>query len=342
MTAASAIRESVAGSRGRADEARSAARIRTRIRYMVVATVFIMVIYPLIDGDIEGELRAASGLAGSFGLGQLIVVMWPVHLVSLLVAMLLAGAIPGYVFARLRESTADALAEVQEVHQAQSEFLSVISHEMRTPLTGIQGFSELLGEEGLSPEEVREYAGDINENAKRLDRLIGDLLDMQRLARGRLSVTLVPMDLAAAARATAYSLQAASTDHRLVLDLDRPLPVRGDADRLRQVLTNLIGNALKYASPGEVRISGAVEGDRVHLRVADGGPGIPAGSCERIFEQYYRVPSVSGSTVKGTGLGLPIVRGLVELHGGRVWCESDTGRGSVFHVVLPLDRSQAS
>jgi len=128
----------------------------------------------------------------------------------------------------------------------------------------------------------------------------------------------------------------AAKKHEIVLSFDRPvLIINGDADRLTQIITNLVANAVKYATPGKITLSTSLADREVSLEVSDEGPGIPPESVERIFERYYRVPTKDVGLITGTGLGLPIVRGLVELHNGRVWCSSSPIAGTTFHVVLP-------
>jgi two-component system OmpR family sensor kinase len=167
------------------------------------------------------------------------------------------------------------------------------------------------------------------------------MLDAQRLDGGRLQINRTPVDLNQILRDVARQQSTVAKEHTIVLSLDDAVPlVDGDTDRLTQVVTNLIANAVKYATPGAIKASTALESGQVHLQVSDEGPGIPAESVERIFERYYRVATADVGLITGTGLGLPIVRGLVELHEGRVWCESSSDSGSVFHVVLPVTTSQ--
>ncbi|MDP9362675.1 MAG: PAS domain-containing protein, partial [Chloroflexota bacterium] len=229
-----------------------------------------------------------------------------------------------------------ANAELERLNRVKSDFVSVVSHEFRTPLTSIQGFSELIRDEELPPEEVREFADDINRNARRLARLTGEMLDLDRLRSGRLPLRREPVDLNAVVAEVVDTLRPAAPRHAFALDLDPSLPpLIGDRDRLGQVVTNLLDNAVKYApGGGEIAVASRRDGDVVHLKVRDQGVGIPPQALETVFEWYARVES--GADAPGTGLGLPITREIVERHGGGIWAESEPGHGTTFHVVLPL------
>jgi signal transduction histidine kinase len=190
----------------------------------------------------------------------------------------------------------------------------------------------------LSQEEVREYAGEIRESARRLNRLIADLLDLDKMQSGRMTLRREPVDLNIVVGEVIAALRAAAPRHAIRIELDPLLPpLVGDRDRLVQVVTNLVGNAVKYSpNGGEVVVTTAYEGNRARLAVRDGGIGIPAEALETIFERYTRVQSAEGRTIEGTGLGLPIAREIVGLHGGRIWAESEPGKGAAVQFVLPL------
>ncbi len=307
--------------------------------FTIAGVLYMLFMYVVIQLVFETELARTGRLNGAANLSNLLADTWEVDQVSLGVAI--GFAILASVFAfRITGKVVRALEEVQRIHEAQNEFLSIVSHEFRTPLTGIQGFSELIRDEDLTPELMREYAADINSDARRLSRMIGDMLDAQRLDGGRLQIVHAPVDLNQILRDVARQQSAVAKQHSIVLSLDDGVAlVDGDTDRLTQIATNLIANAIKYATPGKITVSAVLEDGQAHLRVSDQGPGIPADSVERIFERYYRVPTADVGLITGTGLGLPIVRGLVELHRGRVWCESSPDSGSVFHVVLPATAS---
>jgi signal transduction histidine kinase len=231
-----------------------------------------------------------------------------------------------------------AMEELEKVNRAKSEFVSIVSHEFRTPLTGIQGFSEMMRDEDLTPEEVKEYASDINTDAQRLNRMITEMLDLDKMEAGRMTLHLEPTDLNAIVRDAAERLRPNAPSHPITLTLAPDLPqLQGDRDRLTQVVSNLLSNAMKYSpTGGEIVVSTASDDGTVRLSVIDHGIGIPADKLETIWERYARIESSTTRGIQGTGLGLPIVRQIVTMHGGRVWAESEIGRGSVFHVVLPL------
>jgi len=237
-----------------------------------------------------------------------------------------------------QRATRKTYDEIAQLSKLRGEFVSTVSHEFRTPLTGIQGFSEIMRDEELSIPEMREYAGDINKDARRLARLISDMLDLDRMESGLMTVSLVPVDLNRLLTEAAAQFRLDADDHPIELDLDQALPkVLGDPDGLTQVITNLLSNAIKYSPDG-----GAVEvrtervATAVTLTVRDHGIGVPADQLERIFERYSRIETAATQNIQGTGLGLPIVRQLVQIYQGSVWATSSPGEGSVFHVRLPL------
>ena len=226
--------------------------------------------------------------------------------------------------------------EIEQLSKLRGEFVSTVSHEFRTPLTGIQGFSEMMRDEELTVAQMREYAGDINKDAQRLNRLINDMLDLDRLEAGLMTMKAEPVDLNRIVADAAATAAGRAARHSIQLDLDDALPkLTGDVDRLTQVVTNLLSNAIKYSPDGgavELRTRGGAQ--TVLLTVRDHGIGIPAAQLEKIFERYSRIETIS---TQGTGLGLPIVRQIVQLYRGRVWATSEPGEGSVFHVQLPVE-----
>ena len=250
------------------------------------------------------------------------------------VAQELRGAIAA---AEAFEQQREAVVELERLNRAKSDFVSIVSHEFRTPLTGIQGFSEMMQSEDLTLEEMREYAGDINKDAHRLNRMITEMLDLDKMESGRMELHREPVDLNAIVSEAADRMRPNAPRHPVSLRLD-PLvgEVSGDRDKLTQVMANLLSNAVKYSPDGgEIVVSTRVEGNAAHVVVRDHGMGIPKGALETIFERYGRVESLATRHIQGTGLGLPIVRQIVQLHGGAVWVESAVGEGSVFHVTLP-------
>jgi signal transduction histidine kinase/integral membrane sensor domain MASE1 len=235
-----------------------------------------------------------------------------------------------------------ANAELARLNRAKSDFVSVVSHEFRTPLTGIQAFSELIRDEEFPAAQVKEYAGDINREAQRLGRMISELLDLDRMESGQMTLQVESLGLNALIMGAVASMSPNAPQHTLQLALDPALPsLPGDRDKLTQVVVNLLSNAIKYSPEGgTVTVGTARVRSRAHLWVRDQGIGIPPEALEAVFERYVRLESRADGTangmVKGTGLGLPIVRQIAELHRGSAWAESEVGRGSTFHVMLPL------
>jgi hypothetical protein len=233
--------------------------------------------------------------------------------------------------------------QLAELSRAKSDFLSIVSHEVRTPLGSIRGFSEMIRDDSLEPPDVFEYASLINAEARRLGRLVDDLLDLDRLESGRIELRVESVNLGAIVAAAFEQARPTTNGHVLQAALAPDVPdLRGDRDKLTEVVENLVGNAVKYSpNGGTVTVGADGEGDRVHLWVRDEGIGIPPEMLEAIFDRYARVESAEHRAIKGTGLGLPIVRQIVELHGGQVWAESTPGYGSTFHVMLPVDGGPA-
>ncbi|MEX2046087.1 MAG: GAF domain-containing protein [Chloroflexota bacterium] len=231
-----------------------------------------------------------------------------------------------------------AVEQLERLSRAKSEFISIVSHEFRTPLTGIQGFSEMMRDEDLTVDEMREYAGDINNDVQRLNRMINEMLDLDRMESGVMTLHREAMELNAVINEVADRVRPNAPSHTLTLDLQPDLPrIVADRDRLTQLVSNLLNNAVKYSpTGGRITVTTRADGDQLRIDVRDEGMGIPPDALETVFERYARVDSQATRGIQGTGLGLPIARQIVSLHGGKVWVESEMGRGSVFHVVLPL------
>lgn len=229
----------------------------------------------------------------------------------------------------------------REVDRMKSEFVSLVSHELRTPLTSIKGYVDLLldGEVGEVAAEQQEFLGIVKSNADRLVALINDLLDISRIEAGRVELHRAPLDLARLVAEIADSLrpQIAAKQQQLALDFPAGLPpVSADADRLLQIVLNLLSNAHKYTpAGGTIHITAAVVEGQVELSVADSGIGLSAEEQARLFTRFFRAKNRTTQEVGGTGLGLSIVRSLVELHGGQIRVESAPGQGSTFRVTLP-------
>jgi PAS domain S-box-containing protein len=229
-------------------------------------------------------------------------------------------------------------ARLDALNRAKSALVSGVSHEFRTALTGIQGFSELLRDHDIEHGQVKELAADINSEAKRLGRLIDDLLDLDRMESGGMPLHLEPVDLNLLLTSVADRLRRQASGRRVELRLAEDLPtIVADPDRLTQVFGNLLSNADKYSpQESQIEVTSEPTDDGVRVIVRDRGPGIPPQSLESIFDRYTRLEREARAGVTGTGLGLPIVRQIVGLHGGRAWARNAPDGGAVLSVELPL------
>ena len=236
------------------------------------------------------------------------------------------------------EAQQHANADLEKLDRTKTEFLSIVSHEFRTALTGIQGFSELIRDGGLEQDELRAYGGYIFNDADRINRLISDMLDLDRMESGRMTIRMADVDVNEVLSDTVARAASSSTLVEFKPDLDPRLPiVTGDRDRLIQVVSNLVNNAVKYSPEGgSVTISSRAEGGYALITVADTGLGIPPDEIAHVFERFRRVRSGAAQSIAGTGLGLTIVKQIVEMHGGKIWVESAVGHGSAFHFTIPL------
>ena len=236
------------------------------------------------------------------------------------------------------ESQRAANATLEKLDQTKTEFLSIVSHEFRTALTGIQGFSELIRDGGLEPDEVRAYGGYIFNDADRVNRLIGDMLDLDRMESGRMTMRSGDVDINEVLSEAITRAGGSPTAVEFKADLDPRLPVvAGDRDRLIQVVSNLVSNAVKYSPDGgTVTLASRVEGNYALVSITDTGLGIPPDEIGHVFERFRRVRSGAAQSIPGTGLGLTIVKQIVEMHGGKIWVESAVGHGSAFHFTIPL------
>lgn len=232
----------------------------------------------------------------------------------------------------------EQLDALRRQNQNKSAFLSTISHEFRTPLTSIIGYSEFLAANPADPTSVAEDAEVIHREATRLSRMVDDVLLMDRVDNGHLSLNLNPVDVNDVVASVTEAMRPLMIRHRLELRLDPALPrVLGDQDRLEQALTNLISNALKFSDHGgAITVETARSGAEAVISVRDEGMGIAPEDRERIFQRFERVETgIAGRTV-GTGLGLAIVSEIARVHDGRVEVDSAIGEGSTFSIMLPI------
>lgn len=233
------------------------------------------------------------------------------------------------------------ITRFRRLERLRTEFVANVSHELRTPLTAISGFTETLLEGAGEDADTRQrFLSIMKAETDRLAQLINDLLDLSRIEFGRLKMNRRALDLCSlvADTVTRLSPRAQTAQVGLSADLPAMLPsVSGDADRLAQVLTNLVENGIKYTpAGGTVTVSARRAGGLVEVAVRDTGIGIDRSDLPRVFERFFRVDRGRSRASGGSGLGLAIVKHIVEAHGGRVWAESEKGKGSVFWFSLPI------
>ena len=235
---------------------------------------------------------------------------------------------------------ASANTRLLELDRLKSEFVSMVSHELKTPLTSIKISADVLKSLSGSEKDIRtrdEMLAIIDRNIGRQKRLVSDLLDISRIETGNLKLSLEPVDLYDIIRESVESMRkiAEEVGIPIHLDLQGESPrITGDPDRLVQVFVNLIGNALKFTKEGEIRIWARMVNGHPEIRVSDTGIGIPPEELDMIFDKFHQVDSGLTREVGGTGLGLAICKGIIEGHGGSIMAESEVGKGSMFVIVL--------
>ncbi len=243
--------------------------------------------------------------------------------------------------ARLFQEIQDKSHQLEIASHHKSEFLANMSHELRTPLNAILGFNELIlgGIYGDLPPDLREPLTDIQNSGKHLLRLINNVLDLSKIEAGRMELAATDYAVEDIVERVRASLHALAVDKRLDLIASVPegIPLAyGDAGRITQCLLNLAGNALKFTRHGRVEVSVELQGDRLVYRVADTGIGIAKDKIETLFTEFRQGDPTITSEFGGTGLGLSITKKFVEMHGGRIWVESELGKGSIFSFAIPL------
>jgi signal transduction histidine kinase len=244
---------------------------------------------------------------------------------------------------RMNDELQRLYKEVETASKHKSEFLANMSHELRTPLNAIIGFSQVL-REGISGEvnaKQQEYLDDILTSANHLLALINDVLDLSKVEAGQVELQVAPFSLKDALERGVAMVreQATQDDVQVELHANGNLDVVvGDERRIRQVIFNLLSNAVKFApAGGQVDVNATRVNGEVTVSVADTGPGIATKDLDRIFEQFQQT-EVGASQPEGTGLGLALSKRFVEMHGGRIWCESELGKGSTFVFTLPAEK----
>jgi hypothetical protein len=229
------------------------------------------------------------------------------------------------------------ITERKEVERIKDEIISAVSHEMRTPLTAVMGYSEYMLEHEVPPDRQKAYMRTIYQQTEKLNDMIDAFLSLQRLRARQTPLTFQSIRLPPLLKEAATLFGTASPTHRFTLEIPGNLPpVRGDVNQLQQMLACLISNAVKYSpAGGEIILGGRRDEDGATLWVKDEGVGIPPAALEKIFDRFYRVDNTDRRLFGGTGLGLALVREIVDLHNGKVWVESTLGKGSTFYVFLP-------
>jgi len=236
--------------------------------------------------------------------------------------------------------TMQDITYLKQIDRLKNEFVHTVSHDLRSPLTAILGYIDLLDRVGTVNQQQHEYIDRVKNSVHNITALVNDLLELGRIEAGFDSQKEV-VSLEGVLRSALETLDVQVMEKKIALHLNLPKEIpqmRGNPIRLRQMLDNLIGNAIKYTPEGgEITIQVNAQSDQVILCVTDTGPGIPPADQPHIFEKFYRASNVPKG-VGGSGLGLAIVKSIVDNHGGRVWVDSKLGHGSAFTVVLPLYR----
>ena len=249
----------------------------------------------------------------------------------------------------------EANRKIQEADRAKTEFLSIVSHELRTPLAAVLGFAKIISkrldksifpnlrlEDDTVKESVLKVKNNINtiiSEGVRLTDLINDLLDVTKIEEGKIEWDMEPVSVAKIIELAADITNRSFERHGLELecDIEDGLPeVAGDKYRLEQVLINLLSNALKFTEDGYIRCRAWMIDDEILISVKDTGGGISERDQERVFEKFRQIGTASKGKSRGTGLGLPICKEIVNRHGGRIWVESELGKGSTFSFTLPV------
>jgi signal transduction histidine kinase len=310
-----------------------------------------------VEGDSRGVQEVMLSIAGRPGLGYGdLVESGLFYLILAGAGLLLIGALLGRLKRSVRETQAladlaqqrnvelmAAKVEAERANQAKSEFLANMSHELRTPLNAIIGFSDIMNRQLLGPlgnEKYRLYAEDVGNSGKHLLQIINDVLDMAKIEAGRTELAIgrcdVPTIIAASLRMVGDRAEAGNVALHTECPTDLP-SIMADERALKQVLLNLLSNAVKFTGPGgQVDVTVGLSDAGLSISVRDTGIGIPADEIERVFEPFGQVDSSLARSFEGTGLGLPIARALMTMHGGSLELESTEGVGTTVTMILPL------
>ncbi len=255
------------------------------------------------------------------------------------------GFVTTYTDVTERKSWEDSLQvakqKAEEANRAKTAFLNMVTHDLRTPLTSIRSFAEILSDDPeIDAQQRGEFLGVINTECQRLVRMINDLLDFAKIEAGRMEWCITELDPAALLESAIASLKPMFAEKHVALELTLPpqvTPVTGDVDRLTQVVINLLSNAWKFAPEhtGRVDVSLDCGPTEATITVTDNGPGIPPEKHEEVFEEFRQVLNASGTAPPGTGLGLAICRRMIDHLGGRIWVESTPPDGATFRFTVP-------
>jgi two-component system NtrC family sensor kinase len=234
--------------------------------------------------------------------------------------------------------TMQDITHLKELDRIKSDFVNTVSHDLRSPLTAILGYIELIDRVGPVNHQQSEFIKRVQFSVHSITALINDLLDLGRIEAGfDTRNELVPLAAIIHYAIEGLTSRVEEKNQELIVTIDDRLPeILGNPVRLRQMISNLIGNAIKYTPEGgRIQVISRLEGNQVILQVCDDGPGIPAADQPYIFDKFYRGSNVLSDT-PGTGLGLAIVKSITEHHHGRIWVDSSPGQGSTFTIVLPV------
>jgi len=229
---------------------------------------------------------------------------------------------------------------LQELDKLKSDFISTVSHELRTPLSITkEGISLILDEiAGKINEKQRGILLDSKDSIDRLARLINNLLDISKIEAGKMQLMVEPVEVTALIEWVAASFNKKAKEKNLEIKTDlggRKIMIYADSDKIVQLFTNLVGNAMKFTEKGYIRISARESEDAVEFSVEDTGKGIAKDDLPRVFSKFQQFGRTNGPGERGTGLGLSIAKGIVEIHNGRIWVESEIGKGTKFIFTVP-------
>lgn len=242
---------------------------------------------------------------------------------------------------RTRELTL-ALEELKMISKRKSDFISSVSHELRTPLTSIKGYAAILleGKLGQLPEPARERLERVNRHSNELVGMVNDLLDIARIESGRTVMKTTEQDLKniVASVSDLILIQCKNKNIELAQEVPKDLPpIMADRSQIERVFINLLGNAVKFTpQDGKITIRLSIKANVIQVDISDTGIGIPLDALKRVFEEFYRVDNEINQQAKGTGLGLALVKNIIEAHQGKIWAESKLGQGSTFSFTLPV------